>query len=60
MMNINCSLNCFFQNDGRCELTHVTALSSTPHPSCVYFTPKQQTYTSFSTQLIDDPKDVDK
>jgi hypothetical protein len=46
MVNINCSLNCFFENDGKCALTHVTSLSSTPHPSCVYFTPKNSSSTT--------------
>ncbi|MCT4606054.1 MAG: hypothetical protein N4A64_08095 [Marinisporobacter sp.] len=40
MININCSLPCFFENDGKCTLTHVISLSSTPHPKCIYFTPK--------------------
>ena len=43
MMNINCSLNCFFQNDGKCTLTHIRTASSTPHPECVYFMEKPGT-----------------
>ncbi|HHY91044.1 MAG TPA: hydroxymyristoyl-ACP dehydratase [Clostridiales bacterium] len=39
-MNINCSLNCLFEQDGKCTMTHITSQISTPHPSCVHFTPK--------------------
>ncbi|QEK12964.1 hydroxymyristoyl-ACP dehydratase [Crassaminicella thermophila] len=42
MININCCLPCFYENDGKCTLTHITSLSSTPHPQCVYFVPKEQ------------------
>ncbi|MFZ5966084.1 MAG: hypothetical protein ACOYVK_02745 [Bacillota bacterium] len=40
MTNINCSLDCFFENDGKCTLTHVSIVSSTPHPQCVYYQAK--------------------
>lgn len=40
MMNINCSLNCFFQNDGKCTLTHIRTASSTPHPECLHYMDK--------------------
>jgi len=40
MININCTLNCFFENEGKCTLTHVSSISSTPHPSCLFFEPK--------------------
>ncbi|KXG76518.1 hypothetical protein [Thermotalea metallivorans] len=42
MMNINCALNCCFQNDGKCALTHIIFASSSPHPECVYFRPKDE------------------
>ncbi|TCO69860.1 hypothetical protein EV214_12939 [Marinisporobacter balticus] len=42
MTNINCVLPCFFELDGKCRLTHVTALSSTPRAECLYFVPKKQ------------------
>lgn len=40
MININCTLNCFFEQEGKCNLTHVSSISSTPHPSCLYYVPK--------------------
>ncbi|MEW9122829.1 MAG: hypothetical protein AB2421_08965 [Thermotaleaceae bacterium] len=46
MMNINCSLQCFFQNDGKCTLTHIRTVSTTPHPQCVHYMDKN-TYLSF-------------
>ncbi|MTI54494.1 hydroxymyristoyl-ACP dehydratase [Geosporobacter ferrireducens] len=44
MMNINCSLNCFFQNDGKCTLTHIRTASSTPHPECLHYIDKATAY----------------
>lgn len=41
MININCNLDCFYENDGKCTLTHVSSLSSTPHPSCLNYQPKK-------------------
>ncbi len=42
MININCNLNCFYENDGKCTLTHVSSISATPHPTCLNFEPKNQ------------------
>lgn len=40
MMNINCALKCFFQEDGKCALTHIISASSSPHPECIYYRPQ--------------------
>jgi len=48
MININCTLNCFFENDGKCTLTHVSSISSTPHPACLHFEPKNINKNEFS------------
>lgn len=41
MMNINCSLDCIYECDGKCGLTHITSSSSTPHETCIYYRPKK-------------------
>jgi hypothetical protein len=40
MVNINCSLGCIYEEDGKCNLTHIAFSSSTPHAECMYFIPK--------------------
>ncbi|MCT8976294.1 hydroxymyristoyl-ACP dehydratase [Clostridium sp. CX1] len=42
MMNINCSENCIHEKNGKCNLNHVTPLSSIINTEidCAYFTPK--------------------
>lgn len=55
MMNINCSLNCIFQNDGKCTLTHIRTASSTPHPKCVYYIGK---VTPSASALIAQRQDI--
>lgn len=38
MTNINCSFNCIYQKDGKCNLDNVTvAASVTSTNSCAYF-----------------------
>lgn len=42
MTNINCTSNCVYQKDGKCQLDNVTAVSNTLNESCVYFTEKKE------------------
>lgn len=42
MTNINCTSNCLYQKDGKCELDNVTIISVTSNDSCIYFTAKKQ------------------
>ncbi len=37
MTNINCTSNCIYQKDGKCQLDNVTVVSNTLDRSCVYF-----------------------
>lgn len=40
MVNINCSLNCIYQNDGKCMLQQIPATqkySNNIHLDCVYY-----------------------
>lgn len=45
MTNINCTSNCIYQKDGKCQLDNVTTVSSTLNNSCVYFTDKSEKTT---------------
>ena len=40
--NINCSIDCIYQKDGKCKLESVTAMPVTPDSRCAYYK-KQQT-----------------
>lgn len=42
MMNINCSLNCSHEQNGKCTLNHVVPIScfSNHNSDCAYFQPK--------------------
>lgn len=41
MMEINCALDCIFEKNGKCGLTHIATSSSSPHPSCIYYRAKK-------------------
>lgn len=56
MMNINCALNCFFQEDGKCALTHIISASSSPHPECIYYRSQEKGLIDTSDAVIHDVK----
>ncbi|MDF2546731.1 MAG: hydroxymyristoyl-ACP dehydratase [Anaerosolibacter sp.] len=56
MMNINCALNCFFQEDGKCALTHIISASSSPHPECIYYRSQKKGLIDTSNTVAHDVK----
>jgi len=40
-MDINCSLNCKFENNGKCTLYKLEPLSYTSTKECIYFQEKK-------------------
>ncbi len=40
MTTINCSLNCIYQNDGKCNLDNTKSSSVSMNTECVYFSEK--------------------
>lgn len=46
MMEINCALDCIFEKNGKCGLTHIAASSSAPHPSCIYYRERKSNFSS--------------
>lgn len=41
--NINCSLNCIYQVDGKCTLDYISSFSGSINDSCMYFYEKKST-----------------
>ncbi len=46
MTNINCTSNCIYQKDGKCNLNIVTAASVTANNSCIYFVKREDSKAS--------------
>lgn len=40
MTTINCSLNCIYQNDGKCNLDNTKSSSVSINTECVYYSEK--------------------
>lgn len=44
MTNINCTENCIYQHDGKCNLNYPANIATTLNPTkCVYYTERSKT-----------------
>ncbi|MBA1336661.1 MAG: hypothetical protein HPY66_3096 [Firmicutes bacterium] len=50
MTNINCSESCVYQENGKCQLTHVSIISGITGHKCAYFQEKKPTEDDFKSK----------
>ncbi|MDP4180795.1 MAG: hydroxymyristoyl-ACP dehydratase [Bacillota bacterium] len=50
MTTINCSLNCIYQVEGRCNLDNIVMVSISSNPECIYFQEKKSKLNSVCEQ----------